>query len=89
MAVSKPSFQRRFKFLRFLPRAAMADDVVGVAFERNVGIRPFHPNVEHVVQEQVCQDWTDGSLNANDNFRFERVIVGWRDRAVVDLRRKR
>ncbi|MHC2557976.1 hypothetical protein ACVJ6Q_009313, partial [Bradyrhizobium elkanii] len=30
-----------------------------------------------------------GSLNAKDNFRFERVIVGWRDRAVVDLRRKR
>lgn len=59
MAVSKPSFQSRFKLLRFLPRAAMADDVVGVAFERNVGIRPLHPNVEDVVQEQVCQDWTD------------------------------
>jgi hypothetical protein len=31
----------------------------------------------------------DGSLNAKDNFRFDRVITGWRGRAVVDLRRKR
>jgi hypothetical protein len=31
----------------------------------------------------------DGSLNAKDNFRFERAIVGWRGQCVVDLRRKR
>jgi hypothetical protein len=31
----------------------------------------------------------DGSLNAKDNFHFERVIVGWRGQCVVDLRRKR
>jgi hypothetical protein len=30
-----------------------------------------------------------GSLNAKDNFRFDRVITGWREGAVVDLRRKR
>lgn len=30
-----------------------------------------------------------GSTNAKDNFRFERMIVGWRERPVVDLRRKR
>src|ERR1700758_1091088 len=30
-----------------------------------------------------------GSLNTKDNFRFERTIVGWRGRCVVDLRRKR
>ena len=30
-----------------------------------------------------------GSLNAKDNFQFERTIVGFRGRNVVDLRRKR
>jgi RNA-directed DNA polymerase len=30
-----------------------------------------------------------GSSNAKDNFRFERAIVGWRGRCVLDLRRKR
>jgi retron-type reverse transcriptase len=30
----------------------------------------------------------DGSLNAKDNFRFERTIVGWRGQRVIDLRRK-
>jgi hypothetical protein len=30
----------------------------------------------------------DGSLNAKDNFQFERTIVGFRGRNVVDLRRK-
>ena len=36
-------------------------------------------------------DWAgigDGSLNAKDNFRFERTIMGWRGRCMVDLRRK-
>jgi hypothetical protein len=41
------------------------------------------------VQEQVRQKRRDGSLNAKDNFRFERAIVGWRGQCVVDLRRKR
>ena len=41
------------------------------------------------MQEQIRQQWADGSLNAKDNFRFERTIVGWRGRCVVDLRRKR
>ncbi|MCP1737483.1 hypothetical protein M2209_008894 [Bradyrhizobium elkanii] len=49
----------------------------------------LEPFIQHVVQVDVCKQWRDGSLNAKDNFRFERVIVGWRDRAVVDLRRKR
>src|SRR5215831_4041858 len=32
---------------------------------------------------------TDGSLNAKDNFHFERTIVGFRGRNAVDLRRRR
>ena len=41
------------------------------------------------MQEEIRQEGADGSLNAKDNFRFERVITGWRNGAVVDLRRKR
>jgi hypothetical protein len=40
-------------------------------------------------QQDIAQQWRDGSLNAKDNFRFERAIVGWRGQCVVDLRRKR
>jgi hypothetical protein len=41
------------------------------------------------MQEEIRQEGADGSLNAKDNFRFERAIVGWRGQCVVDLRRKR
>jgi hypothetical protein len=41
------------------------------------------------MQEQVRQERRYHALYAKDNFRFERAIAGWRDRAVVDLRRKR
>jgi len=39
-------------------------------------------------QENVAQQRRGGSLNAKDNFRFERTIMGWRERRMVDLRRK-
>jgi hypothetical protein len=41
------------------------------------------------MQKEIGQDRADGSLNTKDNFRFERTIVGWRGRCLVDLRRKR
>jgi hypothetical protein len=49
----------------------------------------FGPQIKGVVQVDVGKQRRDGSLNAKDNFRFDRVITGWRGRAVVDLRRKR
>jgi hypothetical protein len=51
--------------------------------------RSHHPHVEGIMQEQIRQGGANGSTNAKDNFRFERMIVGWRERPVVDLRRKR
>jgi hypothetical protein len=36
----------------------------------------------------LAQKERHGSLNAKDNFQFERTIVGFRGRNVVDLRRK-
>jgi hypothetical protein len=41
------------------------------------------------MQKQVGQYWADGSPNAKDNFRFDRTILGWRGRCLLDLRRKR
>jgi hypothetical protein len=40
------------------------------------------------VQHDVRQEWRQHSPNAKGNFQFERVVVGWRSRAVLDLRRK-
>lgn len=50
--------------------------------------RCFEPFVQHVVQVDVRKQRRDGSLNAKDNFRFERTIMGWRERRMVDLGRK-
>jgi hypothetical protein len=51
----------------------------------HLGLEPF---VQHIVQENVREAGREHSLNAKDNFRFERTITGWRDGRVVDLRRK-
>jgi hypothetical protein len=40
------------------------------------------------VQHDVTEQRRQHSPNAKGNFQFERVIVGWRGRAVLDLRRK-
>jgi hypothetical protein len=53
-----------------------------------VRIGSRHPRVERIVQEQVCKERADHSLNAKGNFRFERTIVDWRSGFVLDLRRK-
>jgi hypothetical protein len=67
----------------------MADDIIGITLKRDIRMVPAHPEVERIMQEEIRQEGVDGSLNAKDNFRFDRVITGWRDGAVVDLRRKR
>ncbi len=41
------------------------------------------------VGRHVCDIRRPYALNAKDNFRFERMIVGWRSGDVLDLRRKR
>jgi hypothetical protein len=60
--------------------------VVSVADE---GMAPSLQFLVDFVQQYVGQQRRQGSLNAKDNFRFERAIVGWRGQCVVDLRRKR
>jgi hypothetical protein len=68
------------------PRAAHEDvAIVGVTNE------PMTPPLQFPVQlieHDVGQQRRQGSLNAKDNFQFERTIVGFRGRNVVDLRRK-
>src|SRR5712691_3810367 len=42
----------------------------------------------HFVEIHVTEQRRNHSPNAKGNFQFERVVVGWRSRAVLDLRRK-
>ena len=46
------------------------------------------PSVEHLVQVDVAEQGRKHALNAKGNFRFERQIVAWRERPMIDLRRK-
>ena len=70
-------------------------NIVGIADDDRFACRdtrapfPVEPQVEDVVQEHVRQDGGNDAPNAKGNFRFERVIVQWRDRPLIDLRRKR
>ncbi|MDD9998473.1 MAG: hypothetical protein OXQ89_12100, partial [Rhodospirillaceae bacterium] len=59
---------------------------VGAQAPRITQLFPAEQKPSHV---QARQQWRDDTLNAKGNFRFERQILGWRDRQLVDLRRKR
>ena len=81
------------------PLAAVAvfesdDKIIGESHQLAVAAqaRPrliLEPLVQHMVQENVGENWRDDAPNAKGNFRFEREIVQWRDRPLIDLRRKR
>src|SRR5207247_6637654 len=44
---------------RLLLAPTVTDDIVDVALKGDVRIVPGHPAVEHIMQKQVCQQWTD------------------------------
>jgi hypothetical protein len=83
---------------RFGPRqrlgrmsAAEDDEVVGIGDDmgaERLAACGLAPMLEEAVHVQVGQHRACGSLNAKDNFQFERTIIGFRGRNVVDLRRK-
>jgi len=45
----------------------MHDDVIGVSLEWKMLPFPSHPQIERVMQKQVCQQRADYSSNAKDN----------------------
>jgi hypothetical protein len=48
------------------------------------------PTLQQTVDIQVSEQWAGHSPYAKGNFRFERVVTGWRESsAVLDLRLKR
>ena len=67
----------------------MADSVVGISFEGDVGVFPAHPEIEDIVKEEIRQQGAEHSPNAKGNFCFDRVIALDRSRCVLDLRLKR
>ena len=86
-----------------LPRRGGDNEVVGITDQVDAPIASFPQRGNdlaavgafgseqpfHSIEGNVRQERRAGSTNAKDNFRFERMIVGWRERPVVDLRRKR
>jgi hypothetical protein len=63
--------------------------VVRVAAPGDTRVGPRHPGIERIVQEEIGQDGAGHSLNAKDNFAFERGIRLDRCACILDLRRKR
>ena len=51
--------RQRVQMLCLCFTSAVADRIVGIAFERTIRIGPAHPDVERVVQEQVGQQGRD------------------------------
>ena len=67
----------------------MNQPIVSVAAEPHAAQIVSDPTVEGIVQEQIGQNGTDHAPYAKGNFQFERVITGWREQTVLDLRRKK
>ena len=91
---SEPRLEVGKELLCFVPVFEANDGVVRVAHDNHVtggaSLPPLvDPLIIDMMEANVRQERADGSLNAKDNFRFERAIVGWRGQCVVDLRRKR
>ena len=91
---SKPLLEIGKELLRFVPMLEANDRVVRIAHDDHVAggasLPPLvGPLIIDMMEVDVRQERADGSLNAKDNFQFERTIVGFRGRNVVDLRRKR
>ena len=69
-------------------------EIVGITHDDHVApgvaLAPLmSPEIVDVVKVDIRKQRRNDALNAKGNFRFERQIVKWRDRPLVDLRRKR
>jgi hypothetical protein len=74
--------------LRLRLRPAVRDYVIRVPLEWHVRMHTAHPVVKREVQKHIGHQRTDHAPYAKGNFQFERVIAGWREQSVLDLRRK-
>ena len=89
-ALSEPGLQLGQQGLRVLLGSTVHETIVGVPAPREVVVRPVHPCIEAIVQEQIRENWANYSPYAKGNFCFERVISGWRGAlTVLDLRLKK
>ena len=72
--------ERRLEPLGFLPGAAVADDVIRVALERDGREDPTHPHVESIMQEQVREDGADHSTHNLAKLPFDLSVTVPRER---------
>jgi len=87
-ALRKAGLQLGHHGFCFSPAPTVDEAIIRIPTPREVGMRPFHPEIEGIVQEEIGKYRADHAPYAKDNFRFERALTGWRGGVVVDLRRK-
>ena len=68
---------------------AVRHNIIGVPLKGYRRMHSSHPLIECQVKKDIRQPRRSDALNTKGNFRFERQVVAWRDRCVIDLRRKR
>ena len=67
----------------------MADSIISISLERDIQVFPLHPTVERIVKKEVRQHGADYAPYTKANFQFERVMTGWRNTPILDLRLKK
>jgi hypothetical protein len=60
--------------LRLLLRPAVYQPVIRIPTPRKLRVRPRHPEIERIVQEEICQYWADDTPNAKDNLETQAMI---------------
>jgi hypothetical protein len=81
----RPALHEAQRLRRLLCRATQDDKVVGVS--HHLEARRGHRLVERV-EIQIGEQGTDHAPYAKGNFQFDRMIAGWREHPMLDLRRK-
>lgn len=76
MTLGQSLFQRCLQMFCFLPCSAMADCIIGIAFERNARKRPTHPCIDAVMQKKIRQQRAYHSTLRCSGFPFLDSPIG-------------
>jgi hypothetical protein len=88
LAFRQPRLKFSLEGLSFFLGPTVHQPIVSIPTPWEVRVCPFHPEIKCVVQEQIRKNRTNYFPNAKGNFQFERVITGWRNTPILDLRLK-
>jgi len=88
LATLQPRLNAALDGVRLLLTYAVRDNIICISLKRHHWVRLAHPLVESEVQKDVGQQRANYSPNAKCNFQFDRVVAGWRNTPIIDLRLK-